>query len=139
MKIKSVLLLVIISIALCVSLVGCGGRVKKNEAKEIAQAFLEAVENGDFEAAKAYLHPEKPLDVEKYFAGIEGRENIDFQKGIEIKRYTGFSASLYDSEVGGSEFELEMNIIADGVAFELTVDVVRNDLGYGIYEIDLDR
>lgn len=138
MKKRSILLFVI-ALALCVSLVACKGGISKNEAKDITQSFIVAIENGDFAKAESYLHPEKPLDLEKYFNGIEERAGVDFQKGIEIKRYTGFSTSLYDSEVDGSDYELEMNIIVDGVAFELSIEIVKNDLGYGIYEVDIDR
>jgi hypothetical protein len=41
--------------------------------------------------------------------------------------------------VGGSECELEINIIVDGVAFEFSIEMVNNDLGYGIYDFELDR
>ncbi len=135
---KSILLSVLV-FALCFSLVGCGNGIKKDSAKEVAESFLFSVENGDFETAKNYLHPERPFDVEKYFKEVEDRASVDFQNGIEIRRYTGYSSSLYDSEVGGSEYELEMNIIVDGIAFELTVEIVRNVFGFGIYEIDLDK
>ena len=138
MKIKAILSVLLV-LVLAISLVGCGTRIKKNEAKETAEAFLAEIAKGDFESAKGYLHPEKPLDLEKYFNDKESRAGVDFQKGIEIKRYTEYSSSLYDDEIDGSDYELEMNVIVDGVAFEISIDVVRNDLGYGIYEIDLDR
>ena len=137
MKLKSIIL-VMLAALLSLSLIACNG-IKRKDAKEMAEAFLGAVENGDFENARSYLHPEKPLDLERYFNGIEEREGIDFQKGIEIKRYVDYSSSLYDSEVKGSDYELEMNIIVDGVGFEFSVDIVKNDLGYGIYDIDIDR
>ncbi len=138
MKTKSVIFIVI-ALAFCFSLVACNGAIKRKDAKELTEAFVSAVASGDFEKAASYLHPEKPLNLEKYFNDIEARAGIDFQKGIEIKRYTGFSTSLYDSEVDGADYELEMNIIVDGVAFELAIEIVKNDLGYGIYDIELDR
>ena len=67
------------------------------------------------------------------------REGIDFQGGIEIKRYTEFSSLAYDSDVDGGECELEANVIVGGVGYELSIEIVKNDLGYGIYEIDFDR
>ena len=138
MKTKSIILIVI-SLTHCFSLVACNGAIKRKDAKVLTEEFVSAIENGDFEKAKSYLHPEKPLDLEKYFNEIEARTGVDFQKSIEIKRYTGFSSSLYDSEVDGADYELEMNVIVDGVAFELSVDIVKNDLGYGIYDIEIDR
>ena len=139
MKLKIISLLVMLSILLLIFLVGCDGRIKKSEAEEMAQAFLTAIEKGDFAAAQAYLHPERPIDLEKYFNGVEAREGVDFQKGIEMKRYTDFSFSRYEKEVKGSECELEVDVVVDGVTLELSVDIVKNDLGYGIYEIDLER
>ena len=121
------------------SLISCGDRVKKSEAKETAEAFLNAVVSADFEGAKSYLHPEKPVDVEKYFSELEGRAGVDCQAGIEIKRYTNYSSAVYESEVDGSEYELEANIIIDGIAFELDIEMVRNDLGYGIYSFEIDN
>ena len=137
MKIKAIFLTVIM-LVLILSLVGCETKISRDEAKGTIEAFLEAVEIGDFEAAKTYLHPEKPYDVEKFFNSVEERAGVDFQKGIEIKRYTGFSTSLYDSEIDGSDYELDMDIIVDIFALELSIEVVRNDAGYGIYEIDFD-
>lgn len=137
MKLK-VIISVILVLVLSLSLISCGDRVKKNEAKETAEAFLSAIAGGDFESAKSYLHPEKPLDLQKYFDAIEGRVGVDFQAGIELKRYTEYSSSVYESEVDGSEYDLEANIIVDGVAFEFSVEIVRNDLGYGIYSFEVD-
>ncbi len=137
MKLK-VIISVILVLVLSLSLISCGDRVKKSEAKETAEAFLSAIAGGDFESAKSYLHPEKPLDLQKYFDGIEGRVGVDFQAGIELKRYTDYSSSVYESEVDGSEYDLEANIIVDGVAFEFSVEIVRNDLGYGIYSFEVD-
>ena len=64
MKIKA-LFSVIMAVVLSLSLVGCRDGLKKDDAKDLMEGFVEAVENGDFEAAKTYLHPEKPFDVEK--------------------------------------------------------------------------
>ena len=138
MKTKSIILIVL-ALALCFSLVACKNKIDKDEAKETTEEFILAIENGDFEKAKTYLHPEKPLDLENYFNGIEDRAGIDFQNGIEIKRYTEYSSSLYDSEVDGADYELEMNVIVDSIAFEISIEIVKNDLGYGIYDIEVDR
>ena len=79
------------------------------------------------------------FDVEKYFSELEKRAGVDCQAGIEIKRYTNYSSAVYESEVDGSEYELEANIIIDGIAFELDIEIVRNDLGYGIYSFEIDN
>lgn len=138
MKTKSLLLLLLV-LALALSLVACSEGLSKDETKALTEDFLGAVQRGDFEAAEAYLHPERPIDLEKYFDGIEGRAAIDFQSGIEIGRYTEYSYSAYDSEFAGSDCELELNATVSGVALEISIEIVKNDLGYGIYEIDIDR
>lgn len=136
MKIKH-LLLTLMALVLAFSLVGCANRVKKDEAKEQVNAFIDNVRAGNFEGAKEYLHPERPLDIETYFARKELEYGVDFQSGIEITR-TDYSSAMYESEVDGGEYELEMNIIVSGVALEMNIDVVRNDNGFGIYSIDID-
>ena len=134
-----VVLSLVLVLALCLTAVGCAGKIKKSDAKETAEAFLAAVAEGDFEAAETYLHPRASFNAEEIFSGIESRVSIDFQKGIEIRRYTDFSSSLYDDDVKGSDYELEMDILVDGVTLELSIEIVKNDHGYGIYEIDFDR
>ncbi|MBR2296071.1 MAG: hypothetical protein IKA43_01535 [Clostridia bacterium] len=134
-RILTSLLLVFV---LCLSFISCGNRVTKDDAKQTTEDFLSAIALGDYESAKTYLHPEKPLDIEKYITTKEERTGVDFQKGIEITRYTSTSSSVYDSEVDGSDYELEANIIVDGVALELDIEIVRNDLGYGIYSFEID-
>ena len=130
------ILILAVALILCFTLVGCGKETDK--AKETAEAFLSSVANGDFENAKTYLHPDRQIDVEKYFNDYEARTGVDFQKGIKVKKYTGYSYSVYDSEVDGSEYELEMRISVGNKTLEINIDVVRNDNGYGIYEIDID-
>ena len=138
MKIKAILSLILV-VALAFSLVGCAERIKKDEAKDTVENFLNAIEKGNFEKAKTYLHPEKPKNLETYFNDKEALLKVDFQKGIEITRYTSRSSSLYDSEVDGSDYELEANIIVDGVALNLDVEIVRNDQGYGIYSFEIEH
>lgn len=137
MKLSTVLSLLLV-LALCLSAVGCGKGIGKSDAKEMVESFLAAVAGGDFEEAKSYLHPDRPYDVAQFFGRIEERMGIDFQKGIEIERYTAYSSSMYDSEVDGSDFDLEMRVTVDGASFEMSFEIVKNDRGYGIYEIDLD-
>ena len=133
-KIASIILVLVMIFAFT----GCANKVSKSEAKDQAEAFLEAIEKGDFEQAKTYLHPEKSVDLEKYFNNKELQGGIDFQKGIEITKYTNYSSSLHETEVDGGEYELEMNVTVDGNAIEMSIDVVRNDLGFGIYDFDVD-
>ena len=132
---KKVLILVF-ALLLCLALIGCGK--EKDKAKETVEAFLASVSAGNFENAKTYLHPDRQMDIEKYFNDFEAMTGIDFQKGIKVNKYTEYSYSVYDSEVGGSEYELEIKVTVDGKTFEINIDIVLNESGYGIYEVDFD-
>ena len=132
---KKVLILAV-ALILCFALIGCGKETDK--AKETAEGFLSSIASGDFENAKTYLHPDRAINIEKYFNDYEAWSGVDFQKGIKVKKYTEYSYSVYDSDVNGSEYELEIRISVGGKTLEINIDVVRNDNGYGIYEIDLD-
>ncbi|MBQ8146664.1 MAG: hypothetical protein IJ039_07755 [Clostridia bacterium] len=137
MKIKLILSLML-ALILTLSFVSCADRVTRDEAKDQVNSLLNAVEESDFDNAAKLLHPNREFDIEGLFTRAETEYSVDFQSGIEIKRYTGFSSALYESEVDGSEYELEMDITVSGRVLELTVDIVRNDSGFGIYEIDID-
>ena len=69
---------------------------------------------------------------------MEKEENVDFQAGIEIEKYTGFSSSLYDSTVDGSTYELTMHTKVGDKKVIFTIEIVNNEKGYGIYNLDLD-
>lgn len=131
-----VLLLTVLTFALIFA--GCDSRVTRDEAKEQTNLFLNAVEDKNYDLAKTYLHPQRPIDVKALTERAELNLGIDFSKGIEITRYTDFSSSVYDSEVDGSEYELEIDAIVGGVSIEINVEIVRNDQGFGIYGIEFD-
>ena len=121
------------------TLVSCGeNKISGKEAKEQVNTLLDYVKAENFENAQTLVHPNRPIDFKSYFNGKEIEYNVDFQSGIEIKRYTGFSSALYDSEVDGGKYELDMDILVSGRELELSVELVRNDRGYGIYDIDID-
>ena len=118
---------------------GCTeNKVSRGEAKEQVNLLIDAISNGNFEEAEKLLHPSEQVDLEAYFNEAEKEYGVDFQSGIELVKYTNFSSSLYDSEVQGGDYELDAIIKVGTKRLELTVEVVRNDLGFGIYEIDID-
>lgn len=137
MRIWRTLTAVVLS-AVLIMAVGCSGGIGRDEAKAYVNDFLNAVESGDYETASALLHPERPMDLEKFFANLEREEWLDFSAGIEIRRYTGFSSSYYDTSVGGSVYSLDMDVTVGGTVVEMEIELVRNDGGFGIYEVDID-
>lgn len=127
------------AIAFCIcSLVSCSGGIKRGEAKAQINDFFAAVSEEDYEKAQTLLHPDRPADLEKFFSRAEDEENIDFQKGIKILRYTGFSSSYYDTTVDGSAYELTMMTSVGEQEVEFVIEVVKNEKGFGIYNLDLD-
>ncbi len=132
------IVIILLACACVCSLVACAGGIKTSEAKETIESFLEAVVAEEYEAAEALLHPIKEVDLKAFFLDMEKEEGVDFQKGVTIKRYVGFSSALYDSTVDGAKFTLTMVVEIGGEDADLEVSVVRNEGGYGIYSFDLD-
>jgi len=125
-------------LACMISLVSCSGGVKRDEAKACIEEFLAAVSDEDYGKAEKLLHPDYPIDVKKYFEHEERDEGVDLQGDIQIQRYTGFSSAWYDSDVQGSKYELTLLATVGERRVEFEIEVVKNDGGFGIYELDLD-
>ena len=138
---KKMLKNTIFTIVLCLCiflLTACKGGIKGSEAKAYINDFVIAVADEDYSKAETMLHPERPADLENFFVNIEKEKNIDFQEGIEIKRYTGFYSALYDSTIKGSSYELTMRTLVGEKPVEFTIEIVKNEAGYGIYNLDLN-
>ena len=137
MKLKSIILLAIV-LVFSVGLLGCNGKgVTGDEAKAHIHSFFEAVDAGDYEKAETYLHPERPISLEKFFGTIKESENLDFQSDITIEKYTGFSSSYYDSTVKGSTYTLDMKTTVGDEEVKISIEIVRNEKGFGIYNLNI--
>ncbi len=137
-KIFKNLLLFVLCMGCLFSFVSCSGGIKGDEAKAFIRDFFDAVVAEDYTQAETFLHPERPADLETFLQNIEEQENIDFQAGITIERYTGISASYYDSSVEGSTYELTMRTKVGEETVKFTIEIVKNENGYGIYNLDMD-
>ncbi len=126
--------LLVISLLLC-TLTAC---IDGDRAKGTIADFLAAVEKEDFEAANSYLHPERPADLKQFFDNVESEKQVDFQSGIKILRYTSVSSAHYDSTVDGSTYETTLQAEIDGKKLSITIEIVENDVGYGIYNFTVD-
>ena len=139
MKTSFRILSVMLVVCLCAaSLAGCGGGINRDEAKAFIGDFFVSVADGDFSKAEDFLHPDRPADLEAFFRNLEENSAIDFQSGIEIETFTGFSSSLYDSTVGGATLELSMRAKVGDKTVDIAVEIVKNKSGYGIYNLDLN-
>ncbi len=137
MNIKSIILFLFV-ILLTFSLFGCNGKgITNDEAKSYINVFFEAIEAGDYEKAETYLHPERPAPLQEFFNAVETDKNLNFKSGIRVKKYTSFSSSVYDSTVKGSAYTLDMKTMVGDAELGISIEIVRNDNGYGIYNFDI--
>ena len=132
------LLTITIVCLLVFSLMSCASGIKGDEAKALINDFFAAIVAEDYDKAESFLHPERPADLEAFLLNVEQEDNVDFQAGIEIEKYTGFSSSMYDSTVNGSRYELTMRTKVGDKTVKFTIEIVKNENGYGIYNLDLD-
>ena len=137
MKLRRMILVGLLFVCI-LPLISCSGGIKGDEAKAVIRDFFDAVVSEDYAKAEGLFHPHRTQDPEEFFAYVEKETALDFQKGIEIQRYTGFSTAWYDSEVGGSKYELSMITKVGEQAVEFEIEIVKNDAGFGIYDLDLD-
>lgn len=137
-KIWKHLLISVLCLSCLFSFASCSGGIKGDEAKAFIRDFFDAVVAADYSQAETFLHPDRPGDLEAFFLNIEEQENVDFQAGITVERYTGVSAAYYDSSVAGSTYELTMKTKVGEETVKFTIEIVKNENGYGIYNLDVD-
>ncbi len=133
-RINRIVCLALVICFLAAVLCSCGDRLKIVDAKKTFVEFLEAVESEDYEGAEEYLHPSYPGVLDLVFEMIEIREGIDFQKSIDIEKFSSISYSYYDSKYGGSQCSFEVKAKVSDVPVIMEVTVVDNDSGYGVYD-----
>ena len=133
---KKYFIIALAMLLMLLSLTSCSGGIKGDEVKTLTADFFGAVRAEDWASAKTYLHPAlEDLDLEGDFLKIEEAYGLDFQSEFKVDRYTGFHTSFYSSEVDGSSYTLNMKAVLGETPFLLEITVVRNDAGYGIYNI----
>ena len=124
---------------LLASLTACSGGVTREEAKTAMDALLTALDNENYAEAAALYHPDAAMteDLLAAFAGqIKTKVGIDLTEGAVVEKITGMSSSYYDSTVDGSRYALTARIKAGDKTADLTVEVIRNDKGYGIFQVE---
>lgn len=132
-RLSAILITIFVTISLC----ACSGGISGDEAKTYINDFLDAVETGDYELATTFLHPDQTENLEVYFGMLKDWHGVDFSD-VEIVRYTGFSSSYYNSTVDGSIYRLRMDATVSGTSVAMEIEIVKNDNGYGIYNIEVN-
>ena len=119
------------AVALALSLAGCQGGVNREQADAEIAAFFDKVAAEEFEGATAYLHPANATDLQALFS----------QSGIPadfaVADVINFSWSWYSSDVDGSQYTREYRVTADEQSWIVSVQIVQNTAGYGIYDLTI--
>ena len=124
---------------LITSLTACEGGVTREEARGAMDALLTALDNEDYAEAAALYHPDAAMTEELLAAfaeQVKTKVGIDLTEGATVEKTTGMRSAYYDSNVGGSFYALTAKIKAGDKTASLTVEVVRNDKGYGIFKVE---
>ena len=128
--------------ALCLlltSLTACSGGVTREEARTAMDSLLTALGNENYAEAAALYHPDYAMTEELLSAFVEEvktKVGIDLTEGAAVERTTNMRSAYYDSNVGGSFYALTAEIKAGDKTASLTVEVVRNEKGYGIFKVE---
>ena len=124
---------------LLTSLTACSGGVTREEAKTAMESLLTALDNENYAEAAALYHPDAAMTEELLAAfaeQVKTKVGIDLTEGATVEKITGISSSYYDSNVGGSFYALTAKIQAGDKTASLTVEVIRNEKGYGIFKVE---
>ena len=124
---------------LLTSLTACSGGITREEAKTAMDSLLTALDNENYAEAAALYHPDAAMTEELLAAfAQEVKTNIglDLTEGATVERTTNMRSAYYDSNVGGSFYALTAEIKAGDKTASLTVEVIRNDRGYGIFKVE---
>lgn len=124
---------------LLASLTACSGGVTREETQTAMDSLLSALDNENYAEAAALYHPDAAMseDLLAAFAEqVKTKVGIDLTEGAVVEKITGISSSYYDSNVDGSRYALTAKIKAGDKTARLTVEVVRNDRGYGIFKVE---
>ena len=124
---------------LITSLTACEGGVTREEARGAMDALLTALDNEDYAEAAALYHPDAAMTEELLAAfaeQVKTKVGIDLTEGASVERTTNMRSAYYDSNVGGSFYALTAKIKAGDKTASLTVEVIRNDKGYGIFKVE---
>ena len=124
---------------LITSLTACSVGVTREETKAAMDSLLTALAKEDYAGAAALYHPDAAMTEELLAAFAEEVQTnigLDFTEGASVERTTNMRSAYYDSNVGGSFYTLTAKIKAGDKTATLTVEVVRNDKGYGIFKVE---
>lgn len=134
-------LVICVMLATLLLFTSCGSGISSDEAKNTLNDFVTCISQERYDDAVQLMHPSLGTTAEylsSFITTVELGEGVDFSSGVEILGYDGFSSSLYNSQVDGARYELECNARIGLHRCEITIEIVKNDAGYGIYNFEVD-
>lgn len=127
---------------LLTALNACSGGVSRDEAKELTNALFDAMAAERYEEAAALFHPATSMTAELIESSadtLRTEMGADFTEGVTIERYVGMKSAYYDSNYGGSVYELTMKVQVGDKTLSITTEAVRTDEGYGLWNVHYDE
>ncbi len=122
------------------SLSGCAS-IKREEAKEITTKFFDALQEGNYEKAESYFHPEvlseghiQKGELERYMQSAK-QYGIDFTSGYEILQYTSFTSH---ASIGEATHEHTATVKTGDTTFTVELTFYRNADAVGITAFSLN-
>ena len=106
-------------------------------AKDFAIAFMEK-RGAD---ASLLMHPSRVSsgeDLDKYTVYILEEYGVDLTKAPSIVKESAYTADESREGYGGAYTSFTFTVTADGKTFLMTVEIVQNDIGYGVYNFHFD-
>ncbi len=137
-RIASILAVLAILLTALGILSACSGGVSRDEAKEITDAYFTAMAAARYEEAAALFHPATSMTaalMESTAETLRTELGADFAEGVIVERYVGMKSAYYDSNFGGSVYELTMEVTVGDKLLTVTTEVVRTDEGYGLWNV----
>lgn len=139
------LLAILLIVAAVLSFVGCSDAVSTEEADALVAETMHLIRAGFYGQALERFHPtaaailnRNPTDaIAVYVASLQA-QGIDLSAEPAI-RMTGYQTTTYDSSYEGAACSLMYTLTVQGVTVTLTVTVVRNSEGFGIYRFSIEK
>ena len=137
---KTVAVLVILVIFLASFVLMVSFPISEQEAVNTANAFLEAVQSGNYAAAALLYHPGENMTAEELKMSAEGdpsmpsyiRHHIPFDSALHNIEHRGLYPNRKANTTGRAEYFLTSNFSCDGTDYVITFYFYKNIFGYGI-------
>ena len=123
------------------SLASCGHEIEEAEAKTQTETFVLAISEKRYDDAASCMHPVRETaggDLRQYFEVTAQNYDVDFENSFSILRYTEVKCEKNEKLYDGAYCVLTAKAKAGEKTFALTVELVKNDSGFGIHNFHFD-